>query len=237
MTVAAPQELIDFVRRHPREETVLEHGFTLNADWWSARLEGVPGAPVLNDDRNQGTGRISRGGIFKLADEAVNDESGAGAFRLLWHSLHWGTSNSNRGNQKRIDSLTMDHKVNGVILQQAADASRKNAKAAFHILKPGFSPTIKHLGPGFLTKFLYFAGGGDPEHPCLIVDSRVLRTLNTEREGTSRFKYLFGYGVNTYVEALKVLKDWARAASEEVGRPVAADEVERWAFDAKAATR
>lgn len=230
MSYAAPEALLRFVENTPRDQSVNRHGFVLNTDWWRGPLTDVPGGPVLNDDGTQGSGLITRSGVFKLADDAHHDESGEAALRLLWHSLHWGTNNSNRGNRKRIKSVSDDPRQAGTLLRAAAVASVTDAAAAFRILKPGLRPAIKHLGPGFLTKFLYFAGGGNPAHPCLIVDSRVLETLNRELDGALNFKYLFGYGLKTYVNALTVLEDWAIDASTKIGRPVAGDEVERWAF-------
>lgn len=229
MDYVAPQDLIDHLRTSTRQGSVLDQGFTLRADWWDFPLSGVPGGPVRNDDGTGGRGRISRLGVFALAEKVADDESGDAALRLLWHSLHWGTGDSNRGNRKRIASATANPHHTGTQLRLAAIASREDPDVAFRILKPGLRPSIKYLGPGFFTKFLYFAGGGSADHPSLIVDSRVLRTLNNHLGGKP-FAHLFGYGASTYRRALEALNGWASSASTAVGRPVAADEVERWAF-------
>jgi hypothetical protein len=229
MAHPAPDALIDHLKANPREQMIPAHGFTMNAGWWNERLTDELGGPMRNDDDTTGVGRITRGGNFRLADEAITDESGAGALQLLWHSLHWGTSDSNRGNKKRIKSVTENPSEKGTLLRAAAIASRQDARAAFIILKNGTRPTIRHLGPGFLTKFLYFAGGGNPSRRSLIVDSRVLKTLNREL-GERKFNRLFGYGATSYAAALDIMHGWAKDASTHLGRPVAGDEVERWAF-------
>lgn len=229
MDYTAPQDLIDHLRTSSRQDCVLDQGFTLRADWWSTPLAGVPGGPVRNDDGTTGRGRISRNGVFALAGEAAEDETGHAAFRLLWHSLHWGTGDSNRGNRIRIASVIENPHHTGTQLRLAAIASREDPDVAFRILKPGLRSSIKHLGPGFFTKYLYFAGGGSADHPSLIVDSRVLRTLSNHLSGRP-FAHLFSYGAGTYQRALEALNGWADSASADLGRSVAADEVERWAF-------
>lgn len=100
-------------------------------------------------------------------------------------------------------------------------------RAAFELLRPGRANTISELGPGFFTKYLYFAGGGNPDHPCAIVDSVVRATLH---EHTGSFAPWSQYPADEYARALEVLRAWARHASDELERPVALDEVEKWAF-------
>jgi hypothetical protein len=230
-TYSAPDSLIQFVDGNSREESVHDHGFRFNAGWWVEELDGIPGGPVRNDDGTTSRGFVSRGGIFSLAQDAISDKSGEGALKLLWHSLHWGTSDNNRGNRKRIQSVAEDPGHYGTLLRAAAMASREEPKEAFTILKNGGRTTISNLNSAFLTKFLYFAGGGHPEHPSLIVDSRVLKTLNRELSGPRKFNRLFSYRVSDYIEALSVMHAWAEDASIRVGRPVTGDEVERRAFN------
>lgn len=227
---SAPQALRTFIHEQSRQQSVIDHGFVLNTDWWARKLSDLPGGPVLNDDGTQGRGRITRGGIFALAEDAVQDTTGEAALRLLWHALHWGTGDNNRGNRKRIAAVAADPQRFGRLLHDAAKASRQDAAAAFTFLKPGRANAIKGLGPGFFTKFLYFAGGGHPDHPCLIVDRRVQRTLHRETgKQHRRLAPNFLYGVNSYTSAVTVMRQWATEVSSS-DRPVAPDEVERWAF-------
>lgn len=49
---------------------------------------------------------------------------------------------------------------------------------AYELMRPHHRTEIRSLGPSFFTKFLYFAGGGAPDHPCLILDGVVATTLH-----------------------------------------------------------
>jgi hypothetical protein len=117
-----------------------------------------------------------------------------------------------------------------LLLRDAALASREGPATAFSVLRPGRRNAIAWLGPNFFTKYLYFAGGGNPDHPSLIVDHYVRAALDRETGKDGRFRHISQYSVGDYLEALNQLKAWATAASTTTGRPVAPDEVERWAF-------
>lgn len=80
------------------------------------------------------------------------------------------------GNEKRITAITADLPRNGALLREAAKPSRTDPIAAFRLLRPNRN-AISYLGPNFSTKYLYFAGGGNVEHPCVIVDKRVRARL------------------------------------------------------------
>ncbi|NEE01183.1 8-oxoguanine DNA glycosylase OGG fold protein [Phytoactinopolyspora halotolerans] len=220
----APPELISWLRSWSRQDAVLDQSFDLNVAWWNARIIGLPGGPVKSADDSLDRGPISRRYLFGLGEEAVTDDTGEAALRLLWHTLLWGTGNSNRGNRRRIDSIRVDPAGMGRLLHSAAATARTDPAEAFRLLRRRRA-TVKGFGPAFFTKFLYFAGGGDPRHPCLIVDSRVQRTLHTCTGGQhALLKPDFGYRVDAYIAALTVLETWAAELS------VAGDEVERWAF-------
>lgn len=216
-----------------REHRILDHGFDLDVDWWNPKLveRRLPGGPLMTaDGATSGRGRIDRRLLFSLADDALEDETGEAALRLLWPVLLWGTGDTNRLNKKRIASVAKDPKAAGKTLRDAAKVSREDPGRAFLILRPGRRNVITSLGPGFFTKFLYFSGGGDPQHPCTIVDSAVLGTLERELPSAPvRRIAKSNYGVDTYRWANDVLHTWATELST-TARRVAADEVERWAF-------
>lgn len=228
-----PAALTDWLSLHPRQKAVVQQGFMLRVDWWNSRIAslGLPGGPVRGANGTTGRDFISREYLFSLADDAVEDATGVGALRLLWHTLLWGTGDTNRGNAKRINSVALDPERIGQLLRDAAQMARNDAGRAFRLLKPR-GTAIKGLGPGFFTKFLYFAGGGTPTHPCLIVDSRVQSTLH-RATGSSHalLRASFVYDVDAYLAALAVLKRWAKETSTPT-RVIAPDEVERWAFTA-----
>ncbi|MEC5200555.1 hypothetical protein RCH21_002801 [Arthrobacter sp. PL16] len=226
--VQAPAELSDHLRSNLRSQAIDEHGFELNLSPWNSRIGHLPGAPIrgTNDDTERGI--ISRGSLFAMADAACKDESNDAAYALLWHTLAWGSGTNHRNTPQRVASVTQDVEGIGGALRRAAIASRKDPEAAFRTFQP-FEPLIKSLGPNFFTKYLYFAGAGNPEHRCLIVDKRVLATLSrytaeplTPRNGS-------GYGYNTYSNAIELMAHWADQFST-AERRIGFDEVERWAF-------
>ncbi|MDR6417560.1 hypothetical protein [Pseudarthrobacter sulfonivorans] len=226
--VPPPEALRVWIEQHPRVEAIDNHGFDLNLGWWNSRISESQGAPITGRSGETGQGFISRGDIFALAEAARDDESGIGAVRLFWHALAWGTGTSHRNSPRRIASVTANDSV-ALLLHRASILSATEPRAAFRLLKPGRN-AIASLGPNFFTKFLYFAGGGALDHPCLIVDNRVLRSLQRETERPLLDPdRTTNYGPDVHEDALHVMKVWAQELSHPE-RSVGADEVERWAF-------
>lgn len=225
-----PTALVTWVDSHPRGKVIDDHGFMLNIAKWNGRIAHLRGAPLTSEDGHIEFGWISRGGIFRPAREAREDESGTAALHLFWQSLAWGTGNSHRNTPGRIASVAADEKQVALLLRDAARLAVTDPEAAFLKLQPN-RPALKSWGPNLFSKYLYFAGGGALGHPSLIVDRRVLATLK-EVTGDLAFQpQSTNYPVNTYVAACSLMQTWAaRLSSQE--RRVGADEVERWAFDA-----
>ncbi|MDR7170513.1 hypothetical protein J2W56_004264 [Nocardia kruczakiae] len=93
------------------------------------------------------------------------------------------------------------------------------------MLRPGDrSNAIEFLGPAFFTKYLYFAGGGDPDHPCCILDTRVATTLH--RAGWSSLPTKGSWLASAYQRYNDLLADW----KTRTGAP-RRDVIERWLFD------
>lgn len=226
--VPAPDALRVWIEQHQRVDAIHNHGFDLDLEWWNCRIADSLGGPVVSREGETERGFIGRGDIFSLGRAAQEDESGISALRLFWHTLAWGTGSSHRNSPRRIKSVEGNDSV-PLLLRRAARLSTTDPREAFLLLKPGRN-SIGYLGPNFFTKFLYFAGGGALEHPCLIVDNRVLRSLHRET-GRPRLNpdKTTNYGPEVYEDAVRVMKAWAEESSHP-GRIVGADEVERWAF-------
>lgn len=220
-----PSELTFWLESHSRREAIHEHGFNLNTGWWNQRISDLPGGPI---GHGANTAYISRSDLFSMAEPALTN--GEGALQLFWHTLAWGSGGNHRNNPRRISSVRSDPQGVGEVLCQAAQASRTDPIEAFKILKPRQN-VIKQLGPNFFTKYLYFAGGGAPSHRALIIDNRVLQTLRRETN-RKEFSIRGNYGPTIYTAAIEQLEEWAKASSTPE-RTVAADEVERWAFQAR----
>jgi hypothetical protein len=222
-----PDALVEHLRSSSRDGAVYEHAISVRTGWWNAQKD-LPGGPVRATGDNE-VQKICRADLFRLAEGAVNDKSGTSAQSLLWHTLAWGTGLKHRNNKRRIKSV-LEKPDGALLLRDAALASREDPAAAFRMLRPGRHNAFAWLGPNFFTKYLYFAGGGNPDHPSLILDQYVRAALDRETGKDGRFRYISQYSVGDYVEALSQLKAWATVASTSTGRPVAPDEVERWAF-------
>jgi hypothetical protein len=82
---------------------------------------------------------------------------------------------------------------------------------------------IRSPGPSFLTKFLYFAGGGDPDHPCLILDRVVANALH-DHCGWDTLDPAGPWPAHTYQRYCDLPARWARE------RHRAPDEIERALF-------
>lgn len=225
-----PTSLKTWIEENERVDSIDSHGFKLNLGFWNRQMGHLPGGPVIGSRGESEHGSISRGDLFQLAPEAREDESGIGALRLFWRTLVWGTGSAHRNTPRRIGSVEADPNAAALLLRDAARQSLSDPRAAFLLLKPRAN-ALKSLGPNFFTKFLYFAGGGDLGHPCLIVDKRVLTTLRRETQAEVFFPQNTNYGVGIYESALAVMQSWADEVSTP-DRKVGADEVERWAFHA-----
>lgn len=165
---------------------------------------------------------IRRTEIFALADAAAATPQGS--LTLLWNSLAWGSGDKLRNNRARIASIAADRDGAAAVLQQAAALSRTEPESAYHLLYPRNRTKIRNLGPAFFTKHLYFAGGGDPSHPCCILDENVALALR-ETCGWKSLP-LKGWLASAYQRYVTLLGTWAD--EHGLGR---ADVIERWLFD------
>ena len=100
--------------------------------------------------------------------------------------------------RKRLDTVAVSIEDARDLLAEAAAASRTDPMSAYDLLYPGGRTRLKFLGPAFFTKFLYFAGGGLPAHPCLIIDERTASALERTlpRHPTERSTIPAGDGIS-----------------------------------------
>jgi hypothetical protein len=227
----APLSLRNWVEIHSRVDAIDNHGFELNLDWWNPKIAHLPGSPVVGNNGETYRGWIDRRRLFSMAAGARDDDTGESALRLLWHTLVWGSGSNHRNTPRRIQSIETKREEVGCLLQKAARLSMTDPREAFLEFQPRGN-TIGSLGPNFFTKYLYFAGNGYLNHPCLIVDNRVLGTLHRETRWPVFNPKNTNYRFNTYEAALHVMGVWAKELSVAT-RTVGADEVERWAFQSR----
>lgn len=220
-----------WVGTRSRKEIIHDHNVSVPLRFWEGYSD-LPGMPLIGQSVTGNSISITRGTLFELAADAREDSTGDSALRLLWHTLAWGTGASNRNNRRRIMSVQADLPNAKRVLNEAAALAQSDPLKAFEILHPRNKNAIPYLGPNFTTKFLYAAGGGAPAHPAAIVDSRVLATLYAVT-GDDWFQMkprAFKYGVKRYSAVLEEMTRMSEAASSP-NRPIALDEVERWAFE------
>jgi hypothetical protein len=223
----------DVITQASRENWIFNHRILVGLDRWNENLSlrDLAGGPVrasIEDGTITSTGRafISRGELFQLGSRA--HVSGEDALRLLWHSTAWGVGTRFRLCKKRMDSVVQDPEC-AEKLAEVALISRTDCAAAYEAICPsGSGNLIDYLGPSFATKFLYFAGGGDEGHPCLILDEVVSAALHARNRNLPR-----SYGkwtTGAYVSYCTLLREWAGQRSQELDRTVGADEYERLLF-------
>lgn len=225
-----PTALATWIDAHPRSEVIHEHGFRLDIGSWNQKVGNLAGTPLVSEEGSTKAGVVSRGGLFNLARAAKDDETGVAALHLFWQSLAWGTGTSHRNTTRRIASIAADQESASLLLRDATRLAYTDAGAAFRLLQPQ-RPALKYWGPNFFTKYLYFSGAGVIDHPCLIVDARVLATLHNTTHNPVFRPQSTTYTVEAYLAACGLMRDWADELSSP-SRLVGADEVERWAFSA-----
>ncbi|WP_439657256.1 hypothetical protein ACSHWB_33345 [Lentzea sp. HUAS TT2] len=176
-----------------RDEAVGLHAVQIPAEWWRDEIteRRLPGTPPSGH-------QITRAEVWAPAD----------VFTLLWRSLAWGSGSHLRLNAQRLNSIAVDVPRSEALLTKAAELSRTDPASAFALLRPGPRNEIRYLGPSFFTKFLYFAGGGAPDHPCLILDRRVATALRDHCGWTSLHR-IGPWPAETYERYCSLLARWA----------------------------
>jgi hypothetical protein len=207
------------------DAALLEQRGSVRTSWWKRTL-AAHGAE--HDVFEAGGDALPRSHVFAVAESA---ETPAGARRLLWATLAWGTGLRNRNNATHIASVMADDAHAEDLLAGAARASRTDPAHAYSLLRPRQN-AIRGLGPPFFTKFLYFAGGGEPSHPCLILDSSVAECLRRHCGWTSlRRGPTYVWPTSTYERYCGLLHRWATELSEASSTLIGADQFERALFD------
>ena len=199
------------------QDVIVHQAIPINREWWDQELErlGLPSGTIVSD-------RPTRAMVFALAEAA--QASAPDAERLLWNAVAWGAGKKPRLIRKRIESLAADRTRLSELLRDAAVVSRSNPVDAYALLRPRDN-AIKHLGPAFFTKFLYFAGGGNSDHPCCILDDRVAHSLQTA--GWQSLPRRSDWWPSTYGRYMELLTRWKKETDA-----ARLDLIERYLFDA-----
>ncbi|ROZ89461.1 hypothetical protein EEB19_17520 [Gordonia sp. OPL2] len=197
--IAPPTVLSDWLAAGDRTAELLADSVGVDRPWWSEHLADhrLPGVLC-------GETTISRTDLFGLADAAVTSPDDA--INLLWNTVAFCHGRRPGENKRRMVAVATDRTRIGGLLQEAAQASREDPAAAFELLKPERGGnTIDRLGPTGFTWFLYFAGGGAPDHPSQVLDSKIARTIR--RAGWKRFP-VSAWTADDYAGFAELVTQW-----------------------------
>jgi hypothetical protein len=164
-----------------RDEWVLAQSLSFSAEKWRAALPDPALWPPELDhlpETDDGRPLIDRRTVFRIGERAAEPR---GAAQTLVAASVWGTGTAARGRSRRLR-----------VFEQAADAicdhlaiaveilRSKGPIEAFIYLHGDGRNLIKHLGPSFGTKVLYFCGYGSSsgDRSPLILDQYVTVALN-----------------------------------------------------------
>ena len=201
-TLPLPDWLAAAVRDRPVDD-VVGLGIPVNGDWWAAALDDTP---FTGEVFTATDGCLTRAELFRLGGRAA--DSAQDARRLLWASLAWGTGRRHRLNRARLRAVVKRRDELSEVLRRAAEVSCTDPRTAFRLMRPGRN-AVTYMGPPFFTKFLYFAGGGSAEHPCLILDSLVAKALR-EDCGWSGLTGRYIWSVDDYAAYCELMARWAQ---------------------------
>jgi hypothetical protein len=207
-----------------RAEAVAGQEIRFSAASWSGAIEALslPGRPPTASGSN-GVSTMTRSDVWGCAESLGSDPDAV--FTLLWHALAWGTGTRMFRIGRRLGGIAADVAAARNSLTKAAGLSRTDPGGAYDLLLRPSPCSIKYLGPAFFTKFLYFAGGGEPDHPCLILDARVAKSLHTI--GWTSLNTRGPWPTKTYLRYLGLMSRWAGEHN------VAPDELERTLYKGK----
>ena len=210
-----PERAITQLREVDASEWIDNHAIAVGRDWWTKALQ----AHGLTDTI---TGEvIRRADIFTLDDASA---SPAAALTVLFNALAWGSGDKRRNNKARIAAIAANPDTAAALLQHAAALSHDDPMTAYDVLYPNNRTAISDLGPAFFTKYLYFAGAGNPDHPCCILDENVALALQKACGWHSL--PLKGWLASAYDRYATLLGHWVD--EHQLGRR---DVIERWLFE------
>jgi 8-oxoguanine DNA glycosylase-like protein len=161
-----------------RGSWVLEQRFVFDRQAWLSALPDSSCWPLELDTCAPKGHRflLDRATVFAVAQRA---DSKAGALQTLVAAAIWGTGHSALGRVRRLRIFEATLATIGERVHEARSAVLSNGPTAGYRYLHASSP-IKHLGPSFGTKVLYFAGFDHAPTSLqpLILDQFVVIALN-----------------------------------------------------------
>jgi hypothetical protein len=187
------REIVDaleekFPEGAPTDGLVRDQGFDYLPQHWTSRWpDTLPVPNVLLDGERK---HINREGIFAISSAPVSSDEDV--LNLYVAMGAWGTGTKA---QRVVRAVKPLHEQGAVAaLARSLDAARSGQPVeAYRRLKITGEDRIKHLGPAFFTKWLYFSAydsTGPRNGPApLILDARVANALGWKRQGWTSSDY------------------------------------------------
>ncbi len=209
----------------PGRNAVMTQAIVVDSSRWNRVLAERGLAPATGKLADSGRITLTRKDVFNCGEQQVTADN---AFQLLYCSLAWGLGLTGSRLHQRLDQIAEHQDLAGRLLVSAWESVRAGAPVseAYGVLTTNKGAgQIPWFGPAFSTKFLYFAQGSAIEPRHLILDEVVARNLRDDVWPSSPGG---AWWPETYQRYCDLLTRWAASASAEsqVGRKVAADEIE-----------
>ena len=199
-------ELFDALRASysdgpPTEETVRAQGFPFYRRHWVARWPpAIALPPSLAHEDAQGS--VDRDSLLRSAASVTNEHD---AVDFYVRVCSWGSGTKARGIARCVKPLHQPGAAEALLATHTLVRSGDSV-GAYASLWRGGEHRIKHLGPAFFTKWMYFSGYEDctsNEPAPLILDARVANALGWWPYGWSVRDY------GTYLErAEQIRQQW-----------------------------
>lgn len=170
---------------------------------------------------------ITRNQVRAMAETTDTAEA---RLQLLAATLIWGRGRSNGRMRDHMVNVLDRGNADGIdkVLAATSDlATRATAAAAYRAW------TLRGLRRSFLTKWLWAAScKHPPAERCLVLDDRVLATLNGPLQWSTKPAAESRRWANRYGAYVEQCHQWAAALSDKSARTVTAEDVEWALFEA-----
>jgi hypothetical protein len=194
-----------------RDQAVLGQAVPFSPDSWRDRLPRPDLWPPELDALPPGPGRwprLDRRTVFRVAERAADPP---GAMQALVAAAVWGTGTQGLGRARRLRVLDGDTDQTGIRLAAAVRILNDDGPVkAYEYLHADGRNQVRHLGPSFGTKFLYFTGYDHAlgtQQP-LILDRYVALALNRLCDAVWP---AVGWSASQYADYLDRAHKWASA--------------------------
>ena len=222
MTVLPLEQIIAEAKALNRSHDLMLQTVPIRPQWWQRNLRAY-GLESIGSRFTET--ELSRSDLFRLAPAAQRTTEEL--LEFVFKVIAWGSGTRPRNNLRRISNICASESQE--ILKEGIRRAAQEDWDSFDVFRSSHKNLIPFLGPAFFTKIMYFSGSGNPTHPLLIVDQRVMRTLKLT-EYASRFTRSANYDSDTYAEICNALTEISNNVQRQTAQDCTPDLIELWAF-------